>query len=127
MNLKKTDPLYHTQEMEANCFAAQLLMPEQLLRESTKRHKNLTLDFIKKSFNVSDDAAEKRRKTLANTVYEWKSREEQEFDDIILMKFAQKLNEMAPMPREFELYDYESDYNRQQERDSWLDNRSRWN
>lgn len=126
MNLKKTDRLYHTQELEANCFAAQLLMPEQILRECMNRHKKPTVDFIMESFNVSDEAADKRRKTLANTVYEWRSREEKEFDDIILMRYAQKINEIAPKPREYDYYDYEADYDKQKERDSWLDNRSRW-
>ena len=79
------------------------------------------------SFGVSDDAADKRRITLANTVYEWRSREESEFDDIILARYAQKLNEIAPKPREYDYYDYEVDYDRQRERDSWLDPRSRWN
>ena len=126
MNLKETDRLYHTQELEANCFAAQLLMPEQILRECVNRHKKLNVDFIMESFDVSDEAADKRRKTLANTVYEWKSREEKEFDDIILMRYAQKINEIAPKPREYDYFDYENDYEKQKERDSWLDRRSRW-
>ena len=125
MNLNKADRLYQTQELEANCFAAQLLMPEQILRECTTRHKKLTVDFIIESFNVSDEAADKRIKTLANTVYEWRSREEREFDDIILMRYAQKINEIAPKPREYDYYDYEADFDRQKERDSWLYNRSR--
>jgi len=126
MNLKESDRLYHTQELEANCFAAQLLMPEQLLRECQKRNKALTRDFIMNSFCVSDDAAQKRKHTLANTVAEWRSREESEFDDIILMKYTQILNVIAPKPREFSYYDYEDEYARQRERDSWLDSRTRW-
>ena len=127
MNIKETDKLYHIQEIEANCFAAQLLMPEQILRECVKRNKCLSIKYIMKSFDVSDEAADKRKKTLANTVYEWRSREEKEYDDIILMKYAQKLNEIAPPLREYDYYDFESDYDRQRERDSWLDTRSRWN
>ncbi len=127
MNLKESDSLYHTQELEANCFAAQILMPEQLLRECLNRHKSPTIEFIMDSFVVSEDAAKKRKNTLANTTYEWRSREEKEFDDIILTRHAQTLNKIAPKPREYDYYDYESDYDRQRERDSWLDNRSRWN
>ncbi len=127
MNLKESDPLYHTQELEANCFAAQLLMPEQLLRECINRHKRTTIEFIMSAFEVSEDAALKRKNTLANTNYEWRSREEKEFDDIILMRYAKKLNEIAPKVRSYDYYDYEADITQQRERDSWLDTRSRWN
>ncbi len=126
MNLKRDDPLYHKQEIEANCFAAQLLMPEQLLRECIHRHKNLSIDFIKKSFGVSDEAAINRKRTLANTTYEWRSREEKQDDDLILYKFAGKLDEIAPKPQHYEYYDPDEEYERQRERDSWLDPRSRW-
>ncbi len=126
LNLQNTDTLYHTQEIEANCFAAQLLMPEQILRECQKRGIRLSLDFIIKSFGVSDEAAEKRLNTLANTIYEWRSREEIEYDDIILNKYAQKLNEIAPKSLEYDYFDPEADYDRQRERDSWFDSRSRW-
>jgi len=84
MNLKPNDSLYGKQELEANCFAAQILMPEQILRECTKRGKNLTADFIQKSFGVSKEAAEKRIHTLAKSKADWRSREEKEFDDIII-------------------------------------------
>ena len=126
MNLTETDKLYHTQELEANCFAAQILMPEQLLRECSKRGIIISEQFITNSFSVSHDAADKRIKTLANTSYEWRSREEKEFDDIILLKYAHKLNEIAPMPKYNNYYDYDVEYDRQRERDSWLDSRSRW-
>lgn len=126
MNLSENDNLYHTQELEANCFAAQLLMPEQLLRECSKRGKTLSKQFIQNSFDVSDDAADKRIKTLANTTYEWRSREEKEFDDIIILKYSQKLDEIAPKTKYNDYYDYDAEYDRQRERDSWLDSRSRW-
>lgn len=86
-NLKKEDPKYAIQEIEANCFAAQLLMPEQILRECRGRGKVLSTDYIVDSFGVSREAAEKRQKTMATTIYEWKSRAEKEYDDIILFKY----------------------------------------
>lgn len=85
LNLDRNDKLYGVQEVEANCFAAQVLMPEQLLRECSKRGKKLSEDFIMKSFGVSWEAARKRRNTLARTVYEWRSREESRYDDIVLI------------------------------------------
>lgn len=123
-NLKETDPLYHKQEMEANCFAAQMLMPEQVLRECKNRGKALTVEYIMKSFEVSDEAAIKRRKTLANTVYEWKSRAEKEYDDIIVLKYASMINRIAP--KRISDYNFDEEYERQRERDSWYaDSRSR--
>ena len=123
--LKGTDPLYHKQELEANCFAAQMLMPEQLLRECKNRGKNISIEYIAQSFNVSAEAATKRKRTLANTIYEWKSRAEREYDDIIIFKYASLINKIAP--KRIDEYDLCDEYDRQRERDSWFaDSRTRW-
>ena len=116
MNLESDDSLYSKQELEANCFAAQILMPEQILRECTKRGKILTADFIQKSFGVSKESAEKRLHTLAKSHFDWRSREEKEFDDIIVQKYSSILNKIAPQKVNF----YDFDYDMQQERNSWL-------
>jgi len=124
-NLKETDPLYHKQELEANCFAAQMLMPEQILRECKRRGKNISVDYVIQSFSVSEDAASKRMRTLANTTYEWKSRAEREYDDIIVLKYASMINTIAP--KNLYEYDFDDEYDRQKERDSWnADSRTRW-
>lgn len=125
LNLDREEDLYGVQEIEANCFAAQVLMPEQLLRVCAQRGKTLSEDFIMRSFEVSREAAQKRRNTLAKTVYEWRSREESQYDDIILKKYADLLEHIAPLPRQY-YYTFEDDYEREQERTSWLDTRSRW-
>lgn len=119
-NLKESDPLYHTQELEANCFAAQMLMPEQVLRECRSRGYQLSVDYIIKAFDVSEDAATKRKRTLANTTYEWKSRAEREYDDIIVLKYASMIDKIAP--KKLNEYDFDYEYSRQQERDSWYGN-----
>jgi len=124
MNLTEKDKLYHTQELEANCFAAQLLMPEQILRECINRNKKITTSFLQDNFGVSFEAADKRKKTLANTSIEWRSRAERDFDELILLKYADALNRIAPKPISF--YNLEDDYEKQRERDTWLDTRSRW-
>jgi Zn-dependent peptidase ImmA (M78 family) len=98
LNLNLEDDLYGVQEIEANCFAAQVLMPEQLLRVCSKRGKTLSDDFIIRSFEVSREAAQKRRNTLAKTVYEWRSREESRYDDNILNKYADLIDRIAPLP-----------------------------
>ena len=112
----KDFPFKAKQELEANCFAAQILMPEQILRECTKRGKILTADFIQKSFGVSKEADEKILHTLAKSHFDWRSREEKEFDDIIVQKYSSILNKIAPQKVNF----YNFDYDMQQERNSWL-------
>ena len=63
---------------------------------------------------------------VSATTYEWRSREEKQDDDLILYKFAGKLDEIAPKPQHYKYYDPDEEYERQRERDSWLDPRSRW-
>lgn len=127
MNLDVEDPLYHIQELEANCFAAQILMPEQLIRECIKRGKRNSIEFLKNSFDVSEEAAIKRRKTLANTNPEWKRRTEKEYDDIILLRYASFLDVIAPKyDNKYSSYYYEDEYAQQERRNSWYDDRTRW-
>jgi hypothetical protein len=52
---------------------------------------------------------------LARTNVEWRSRAEKEFDDIILIKYADFLNRICPVRN---TYDFEDEYIRQQERNS---------
>lgn len=117
--LPASDPIYGIQELEANFFAAQMLMPEQILRECARREKRLTPDFIAQAFGVSSEAAEKRIRTLSRTRAEWHSKEEKEFDDLILLKYATFLDQIAPR----NLFGYFDDEERQRERDSWFSSR----
>ena len=82
---------------------------------------------MKSSFDVSEDAAVKRRKPLANTNPEWKSRAEQEYDDIILLRYATFLDVIAPKyDNKYSSYYYEDEYALQERRNSWYDERGRW-
>ena len=126
MNLKRTDSLYRKQEVEANCFAAQLLMPEQIIRQVSRRGKMISVDFIMNTFKVSEEASRKRRATLAKYEYEWRRREEIEYDDIILTRFEPFIDKIAPKNVKL-YYDYDYEESRQKERDSWMDSRCRWN
>ena len=110
------DLTYRCYEIETNYFAAQLLMPEQLLRELQRRGVRLTIPFLQSAFGVSAQAAQKRINTLNKLNTSWRSQEEQLFDDIILAKFADFLDEIAPR-REFD--DFEEEYERQREREEW--------
>ena len=120
-NLSPNDPLYQKQEVEANCFAAQLLMPEQLIRACSSRGKKITERFIIETFYVSPEAAYKRMKTLATSISEWRSRQEREYDDIILERHTGFLNSVAPI--DYGVYDIEDEFDREKERASWLDTR----
>lgn len=117
LDLDRDNPLYQKQEIEANCCAAQILMPEQIIRVCQKRNYVTSEDFISKSFGVSGEAASKRRKSLAKYEYEWRSRSEKEFDDIILDKYASYINSIAPKKRD--AYDFEEELESQRRRDSW--------
>lgn len=113
----KESATYSIYEIETNYFAAQLLMPEQIIREFQKRGIKISNNFLQKYFGVSCLAAEKRMATLAKTNEEWRSRKEKEFDDIILFKFQGFINSICPKRAEI---DFEEDYNRQLERNSWI-------
>lgn len=109
--------IYGGYEVETNYFAAQLLMPEQVLREFANRGIRITKEFLMQHFEVSETAAKKRIETLAKTTVEWRSRQEKEFDDVILFKFATFIDSICPPRKNY--YDFEDEYDRQRERDSW--------
>ena len=113
---KKDEESYHRYEVETNFFVAQLLMPEQIIRELQRRGKRINRNFLQTIFGVSAQAADKRIETLAKTNSEWRSRDEKEFDDIILLRYADFLDKICPIQN---YYDFEDEYARQQERYSW--------
>lgn len=107
---------YRKFEIEANFFSAQLLMPEQIIRELQRRGIGISKAFLQNYFGVSEDAAKKRIETLARTNYEWRSREEKMFDDIILTKYSDFIEKIKPSYSYYDL-DYEEEL--QQQRNSW--------
>jgi len=113
---EKNPEIYGKNEVETNYFAAQLLMPEQILRELQRRGKKITHNFLQENFGVSYEAADKRISTLAKTNIDWYSRSETEFDDIILFKYKLFIDTICPISSK---YDFEEEYGRQKERDSW--------
>lgn len=123
LHLSLDNPLYKTQEIEANCFAAQLLMPEQLLRELSKQGIIISQILIMKLFDVSKDAAQKRINSLAKTYDQWQSRKITEYDDTILCKYGTFLDSVK---RDYSsCYSFfEEDYAKEIERNGWIDNRS---
>lgn len=117
-NLKTDDKkLYEKQEIETNFFAAQLLMPEQTLIELQKRGKRIDADFLVNAFQVSKEAANKRIETMYKINPDFRSKDEKEFDDLILFKHKAFLDSIIPEKNSYNWF--EDEYERQNERDSW--------
>lgn len=116
---------YGCVEVEANCFAAQILMPEQVLNELKTRGAIITVDFMKTYFGVSEEAAQKRIETMGKINYEWRSSDEKIFDETILFKYKDFIDAILPKKNKFNWY--EDEYDMQRERDSWdLKTRTRY-
>lgn len=116
----KNPDIYNKYEIETNYYTAQVLMPEQIIREFKLRGVIINEEFLIKNFGVTQPAAEKRIKTLNMTTWP-KTELEKNFDDIILKKFLPWINSIAPLKNYDYLFDGEEE--RQRERDQWKYNR----
>ena len=119
--LNVTDEVYRREEIEANFFAGQLLMPEQIISTLQSRYVKIDADYLKRIFGVSADAAERKIRTLKRATKGWRSEEECGYDAIIKTKFADFITRSIPASHQTMLFpDYEEVFSRQQERDRWL-------
>lgn len=109
--------LYKKQETEANYFAAQLLMPEQVLGELRKRLVRLNTENVTNYFGVSREAAGVRLGNLEQGL-DIRSRWPGEYDDIILSRYNEFIQLIAPLRTDY--YSFDDEYDMQQERDSWF-------
>lgn len=122
---KKDEEEYGRCEVEANCFAAQILMPEQVIIELKSRGAIINKTFLMTNFGVSEEAAEKRIETLGKYNYQWRSEDEKLFDESILFKYGKFMDGILPKKNQFNWF--EDEYDRQSDRDSWdFDRRSRY-
>ena len=114
---EKNTELYNKQEVEANFFAAEMLMPEPVIKELEKRGKKMDAKEIQKVFGTSAKAAEIRFKTLKSYPSFLRSNEEKEFDEyLVKFTFRKFIDSVCPKTRKLDLqYEYEM----QAERDSW--------
>lgn len=112
----KDEELYKKYEIETNYFAAQVLMPEQLIREIQARGKRITKELLITLFDVSEAAAEKRIITLGKNIK--LTSEEKLFDDLIINKYKSWLDSKVPLKinDNYFLWDEEE---RQIEREKW--------
>lgn len=113
-----SEELYGRYEVEANYFAAQLLMPEQIIREIQKRGKRIDKLFLMDTFGVSEPAAEKRISTLYKITWE-RDAKEKEYDDIILNKYMNWINSVVPYNFEYLFLDEDD---KELEREQWKNN-----
>ncbi len=106
---------YGIVEVETNYFAAQLLMPEQILKEFRKRGKRIDKSFLVKTFEVSEQAANKRIENLNQITWE-RSQLEKEYDDVIINKYLPWINSIVPNNIDYLFVDEEE---KQNEREQW--------
>lgn len=104
-------PLYEKYEKEASVFAAQLVMPVQVVRELAKRGCKITTAFLSEHFGVSNQCAQVR---ISNLGYQKKS----EYDDLILGKFKGFIDRVAKRTSSFS-DEYEREFEMERIRQSW--------
>lgn len=110
--------MYDVYEVEANFFAAQMLMPEQVINKLLKRGKTINEENLVSWFNVSKAAARKRLETLRKIDFNNRTYEEDMVDQSILLKFQTFIDSIAP--RKADYYDPYFEEELQRERDSWI-------
>ena len=87
--------VYDIYEVEANFFAAQLLMPEQVIIELQNRGAMITKENLIEWFSVSKEAAEKRIATLRKIDFKRRSLEEKVVYESILLKYKSFIDKIA--------------------------------
>jgi len=117
-DLETTDPeLYGVQEVEANCFAAQILMPEQILLVLQSRGKRIDREFLKREFGVSGEAADKRIDTMNKINHRFRNKDEKDFDDWLTQKYSLFIERIIPKRNSIDWF--EDEFERQNERNTW--------
>ena len=116
------EALYAKYEVEANFFAAQLFMPEEIIIELAKRGQTIDEAFLAKTFGVSYEAAEKRMKTVRKS-YGRNGRRRARNDgaslgDFVVTKFEAFIHSVAPMKQSY-TDSFEREYAMELERQGW--------
>lgn len=116
--------LYAKQEIEAHYFAAQLLMPDQVIFALAKRCSlKISSTFLQNHFAISKEAACKRLETL-NKRFDYRFAQlENDYDDLIVLKFDSFIKSLKP--KGYYDYSFEDEEEMQKERDSWNNRRFR--
>lgn len=101
-------------EIEANFFAANLLLPRCILKELKSKRDYIDINYLQNKFSISKEASEKFFSNINSRGFEFF---QNEYDDIILAKADKFINKETMNSQKRELL-YEEEM--QIERDSWL-------
>ena len=101
-------------EVEANFFAANLLLPQCVLKELLLKRGNITKDYLKSKFSISEEAAEKYLSRINGRGFDYLVNE---YDDIIINKAKKFLDNEIKNTRRYQLLIEEE---MQDKRNSWL-------
>lgn len=101
-------------EVEANFFAANLLVPQCILKELLNRRGDITIDYLKNKFSISGEAAEKYLLGVNARGFEYFKNE---YDDIIVTKARKFLNDEI---RNSRLFQMSIDEEMQEKRNNWM-------
>ncbi len=111
---------YDVQEIEANFFAAQVLMPDQIIHELAMRGERATARSLMKWFHVSHQAASKRLETINRQNGSRNHDVSNDYSEEVLLKFATSVDKIRPKHAAGSLYtDLEED-EIQNERNEWM-------
>lgn len=115
--------LYDKCEKEANFFATQILMPEQVLKRLFELGCRIDEFFLQEKFGVSEKAASIRKKNM-RIMYNWRIpywENDKSLNDAVLLKFSDFINRTAPRRKSYEEeYAYEEEM--EAERNRWIAN-----
>lgn len=116
----RLEKLYKKYEAEANRFAAELLMPEVILRRLQELGCRVDVAFLQSAFGVSAQAAQisidNLRRSANRSVSYWEK--DASLDDAILLKFKAFIERNAPRRKSY-TEELECELAMQAERDSW--------
>ena len=107
---------YHRYELEANFFAAHMLMPSAILASLRRRQLTISKAFLVRHFGVSPDAASKKLATMRNTRNMVFAPSEREYDDVIVSLASDFLETLRPS---YSIFDSLHEDNMQRMRESW--------
>lgn len=101
-------------EIEANSFAAQLLLPQCVLKELIHKGKNVVPNYIQQKFGLSKEAAENSIAAISSKL---DSTYKSQYDDIILEKYNDFIQRET---RGCKYYNYDEEEEMNKKRSEWF-------